>query len=252
MSTPLRRFHDRRLAILTTYRDVEVPIQYQGCLGEHSWTRTNASLFDFGFALVPAHVRESSKTELTTIAIHGPLSENALADLDLTVSLTHPQQTPWGTIWLSPNSDLGEVGFELHIPAATVDTFCEKLCSNDSVHPAGLAAYNSLRIEAGLPLQGYEFSNTDDSELVPTIEHSQTRLVGLVSQDEKPLREKSELVDEDGTFMGVITSATYGPTIGSHIGLGYVSVDREHGETLKTVGNSGEVNIRLTKLPLLI
>ncbi len=256
MDTPLRSFHDRRLAVLTTYRDYEIPIQYQGVLGEHNWTRTKASLFDFGYLLIPSTVRAEISEDLTAVGLHGPLSKDVLRDLEVDIASTGETNVEfvdsrWGTLACSPSSGLGELGFDIFVPVASADEFCERLDAHEFVRPVGLAAYNSLRIEAGIPLQGYEFDVADGSDLAPVLEDQQTRLVGLTSIDGDPLKSGSPITDKTGKTVGLLTSATYGTTVGAHIGLGYVSSQIEYGETLESIDDNTPSNIRLTQLPFL-
>lgn len=61
----------------------------------------------------------------------------------------------------------GEMGFEIYCPAdSTVDIWKHLLKEGESfgIVPAGLAARDTLRLEAGLPLHGHEFS---EEALVP-------------------------------------------------------------------------------------
>ncbi|CCK71552.1 glycine decarboxylase subunit T KNAG_0H01390 [Huiozyma naganishii CBS 8797] len=50
----------------------------------------------------------------------------------------------------------GEDGFEIAVPGASAEKFAEQLLSNNEVKPIGLAARDSLRLEAGLCLYGNE------------------------------------------------------------------------------------------------
>lgn len=254
MDTPLRNYHDRRLAVLTTYRDHEIPIQYHGALSEHNWTRNKAGLFDFGYITIPSKIRSESSEKLTTIGLHGPLSKQVLTDLEIDTDSTDNTsavrtQSRWSDLWIQETSDLGELGFEISISVALVDQFCEQLSAHEAVRPIGLAAYNSLRIESGLPLQGYEFDVADGSELAPTLDDDQTRLVGLTSTNGAPLEAGVEILDDQCQAVGVVTSTTYGVTVGAHIGLGYVSSKVSYGQTLSNERSNTESNILLTQLP---
>lgn len=52
----------------------------------------------------------------------------------------------------------GEDGFEISIPHDVVEKFLDKIFENKEVTPAGLAARDSLRLEAGLCLHGHEIT----------------------------------------------------------------------------------------------
>ena len=114
--------------------------------------------------------------------------------------------------------------------------------------PAGLAAYNSLRIEAGEAMEGYEYGTIDGFDLAPILADQQTRLVGIISTDNSPLTVGSDLTDSNGNFVGVITSATYGTTVGEHIGLGYVSTNIEYKQIIEQ--KSSDIAAQIVELPL--
>ena len=52
----------------------------------------------------------------------------------------------------------GEDGFEISVPSSTSIAFTERLLSDQAVQLAGLAARDSLRIEAGLCLYGHDIT----------------------------------------------------------------------------------------------
>jgi aminomethyltransferase len=58
------------------------------------------------------------------------------------------------------------VGFELFVPAPQVEALWQRLVEAGA-HPAGLAARDSLRLEAGLPLYGHELGSDRNGEPIP-------------------------------------------------------------------------------------
>ncbi|MCP4374618.1 MAG: hypothetical protein GY794_00340, partial [bacterium] len=44
-------------------------------------------------------------------------------------------------------------------------------------------------------------------------------------QSRVPVREGAELVDADGRGIGIVTSGSFGPTVGAPVAMGYVETD---------------------------
>lgn len=107
--------------------------------------------------------------------------------------------------------------------------------------PCGLACRDTLRLEAGMPLYGYELTRDRTpleaglkSIMGPTkgqfigrnalVNRPQSKelLVGLrFSGDEAPKR-GTKLIDAEGNEVGVLTSTKVSPTLGHPIGFAYV------------------------------
>ncbi|KQB85179.1 glycine cleavage system aminomethyltransferase GcvT [Corynebacterium oculi] len=155
----------------------------------------------------------------------------------------------------------GEDGFELFTPNATAPALWEAAFQAGKPHeirPAGLAARDSLRLEAAMPLYGNELSE----ELTPidaglgvlvskkkegdfvgraaldSVEQPSRLLVGLVSEGKRAARAGATVLSEEGAEVGVVTSGQPSPTLGHPIALAYV--DR----TLATPGTELTVDIR--------
>ncbi|AOW06559.1 hypothetical protein B0I72DRAFT_133659 [Yarrowia lipolytica] len=144
----------------------------------------------------------------------------------------------------------GEDGFEVSIPddAASV-AFAEALLENDNVIAVGLAARDSLRLEAGMCLYGHELSeeltpveagltwvvgkarrsgdrtgfNGSDKILAQIKDKSATKArVGLFNDGPAP-REGVAILNEAGEKVGVVTSGCKSPSLNKNIGMGYVN-----------------------------
>ena len=159
----------------------------------------------------------------------------------------------------------GEDGFELYVPNDKASPLWDALLEagkDDGVQPAGLAARDSLRLEAAMPLYGHELTEDltpvdagmrgvvgKDKEgeffgkFLLDAPKSDSVLVGLVGEGKRPAREGAAIEDEDGNKVGEVTSGLPSPTLGYPIALGYVK--REH----KDVGNKLNVDIRGKKYP---
>ncbi|MCT1921868.1 glycine cleavage system aminomethyltransferase GcvT [Brevibacterium luteolum] len=169
-------------------------------------------------------------------------------------------------IMLARTGYTGEDGFELYLPNASAEAIWQLLFTaaekvDGEVLPCGLAARDSLRLEAGMPLYGNELSlehSPLDAGLsrmvelnVKNKEHLFARealeglltqqparvLAGLTSQGRRAARQGATVL-LDGEQIGEITSGQPSPTLGHPIALAYL--DREHTEP----GTAVSVDIR--------
>jgi aminomethyltransferase len=141
----------------------------------------------------------------------------------------------------------GEDGFEISVAADRAEALADRLIAQPEVAPAGLGARDSLRLEAGLCLYG-----NDIDELTSPVEAgltwvigkrrreawdfpgaalirdqleagTYTRLrVGIRPEGRAPARALTDLVADDGTEAGVVTSGGFSPTLNVPIAMGYV------------------------------
>ncbi|UFU03220.1 glycine cleavage system protein T [Ruania suaedae] len=139
----------------------------------------------------------------------------------------------------------GEDGFELYVPAEHAAALWRLLLSAGEPHglvPAGLAARDTLRLEAGMPLYGHELSTdvvpaqaglgrivpADKGDFVgkAALEpRPEARvLVGLVSEGRRAGR-AGYAVRRGEHAVGEITSGALSPTLGHPIALAYVDSD---------------------------
>lgn len=139
----------------------------------------------------------------------------------------------------------GEDGFEISIPEDSLAVeLAETLLGEDAVKPIGLAARDSLRLEAGMCLYGHDLNDNItpvEGRLAWTVAKSRRsgefngvgRILdqlkekntpirtGLVSTGPAP-REGCEVVDADGNQVGTITSGSLSPTLGKNVAMAYL------------------------------
>ncbi|QOR72533.1 glycine cleavage system protein T [Ruania alkalisoli] len=136
----------------------------------------------------------------------------------------------------------GEDGFELYVAAEHAASLWRALLAAGESHglvPAGLAARDTLRLEAGMPLYGHELSRdivpaqaglgrvipADKRGFIgePALEpRPQARvLVGLVAEGRRAGR-AGYAVRQGDRVVGEITSGALSPTLGHPIALAYV------------------------------
>ena len=144
----------------------------------------------------------------------------------------------------------GEDGYEISIANDDADRIARLLLAEPEVEAIGLGARDSLRLEVGLCLYGHDLdSNTTpiESSLLwalskvrraggaraggypgAEIIHQQQaegvsrKRIGLRGQGRMPVREGAELVDAEGHGIGIVTSGSFGPTLGSPVAMGYL------------------------------
>lgn len=148
----------------------------------------------------------------------------------------------------------GEDGYEIIIPEAQVADLWRRLADAD-VHPCGLGARDTLRLEAGMNLYGHEMNphvspleanmawtvalgNRDFIGKEALMQQRKAglkqKLVGLLMREKGVLREGYPVFVE-GEARGVITSGSFSPTLGCSIALARVPV---------SIGDSALVGIR--------
>ena len=194
-------------------------------------------------------VAVSERTDSVMIAVQGPAATTTLCGIlsrhAATLEALAPFRAVWCDAWLVARTGYtGEDGFEIMLPAAAAAA-CWRALQDAGCRPAGLAARDTLRLEAGLNLHGHEMDE-DISPLEANMawtvawEPPSRNFVGRVPLEE--LRRKGgyqvltglvmtqpgvlragQLVRVPGTpETGVITSGTYSPTLGHAIALARV------------------------------
>ena len=215
----------------------------------------NASRKGFDFA----HIEENLPPGLTfkhydnlaLMALQGPRAEAALAKLNdgvRALSFMHSGRFDLDgvTAHVSRSGYTGEDGFEISVDGADAPKLWNRLLQDETVKPIGLGARDSLRLEAGLCLYGHDIDRTTspiEAQLQWSIakrrradggfigaHRVQRELLGGVSkkrvgikpEGRAPARDGTEIQDESGRKIGVITSGGFGPSVNGPVAMGYV------------------------------
>ncbi|MEO3999025.1 glycine cleavage system aminomethyltransferase GcvT [Mesorhizobium sp. CAU 1732] len=185
------------------------------------------------------------------LALQGPDAESVLkvAGLDLSpLTFMHGLEPRDG--WFASRSGYtGEDGFEIAMPLSDAQAFAETLLADERAAWIGLAARDSLRLEAGLCLHGQDIDATTtpvEAGLMWAIPKSvradgifggadalrtaiaagpARKRVGLKPEGRQPVRAGAELFDGDGNPAGEIRSGGFGPSCGFPVAMGYVPAD---------------------------
>jgi aminomethyltransferase len=161
----------------------------------------------------------------------------------------------------------GEDGFELYAAPALLPRLWAALMDTgrgSGLVPAGLAARDTLRLEAGMPLYGHELTALTTPQQaglgrlvqrgkaadyvgrasVESPEAEGTRvLVGLQAEGRRAGREGYPVLDGDRE-VGVVTSGALSPTLGHPVAMAYVDRD--------AVGAHLAVDVRGSRLPVTV
>ena len=226
--------------------------------GERLLLVVNASRKDHDFAHISARLPAGLKLERhedrALIALQGPAAGAVMQRL-----MPEAVQLPFMAIrethisgvacLVSRSGYTGEDGFEVSLPGDHAEAFADVLLEQSEVAPAGLGARDSLRLEAGLCLYGSDIDELTSpveaglawvigkrrraawdfpgaAVIRDQLEHGFTRLrSGIRPEGRAPARALTDIVAEDGTAAGVVTSGGFSPTLNAPIAMGYVRRD---------------------------
>ena len=244
----------------------------------------NAANTSSDFSWIAARARPGAEVvdrsaELALLALQGPESEQALRTLTpLDLSAMRPFTHRDGKVagldaFVSRTGYTGEDGFELMVSSTDAPSLWDALLEavgRRAGLPAGLAARDTLRLEAGLPLCGSDMDagttpleaglawvvKLEKGDFVgrATLE-AQARdgvprcLVGL-ELSEPSVPRHGFPVWHDGRSVGAVTSGTKSPTLGTFVGLAYVTPEASPLDTEVEVEVRGRrVPARVVKRP---
>ncbi|MBM7051849.1 glycine cleavage system aminomethyltransferase GcvT [Rothia sp. ZJ1223] len=227
---------------------------------------------------------ESEETSL--VAVQGPASEKTMlamgmTDEDALTGLGYYAVVPANIagidVLLARTGYTGEDGFEIYVPNASALTIWNAALEAGKafeILPAGLAARDSLRLEAGMPLYGHELGleiTPFESGLGKLVEIALTKksadfvgraalekmaeqaparsLVGLKAQGKRPARAGSTLVDGEKTI-GEITSGIPSPTLGYPVAMALIDTDyAREGDTVNVDIRGKQAPFDIVALP---
>lgn len=231
--------------------------------------RNRCSIFDC--------VVEDESDDIALIALQGPIAEEILRNVegfdlpgldDLTYYHTIAADFRGHPVLVARTGYTGEDGFEFYLAPDRAPELWEALIETgggSDLVPAGLAARDTLRLEAGMPLYGHELSTatfpvqaglgrvvalSKEGDFVgrEAIEEGPVPdarvLVGLVAEGKRAGRAGYPIVLPDGAqIVGEVTSGALSPTLGVPISMAYVDPD------YAAVGTVLHLDVRGTRVP---
>lgn len=246
-----------------------------------AWARVHAFLDgpvegDFAGVLGGELPRVEDVSDQTALlALQGPRARDiveATAGIDITATaLADLGYYAWtggtfadASLFVARTGYTGEDGFELLVPNRVAVALWDALLTAGEpfgLVPAGLAARDTLRLEAGMPLYGHELSRDvvpaqaglaravalDKDDFVGKgglVADTASRpvLVGLVSGGKRAGRAGYAVYDGD-TRVGEITSGALSPTLQHPIALAFVSPESS------SLGTKLAIDVRGTRIP---
>lgn len=220
--------------------------------------------------------------QLGMIAIQGPESASVLRSVACFdpvglryYSFVETSLLGIDAVMLSRTGYTGETGYELILPAErTREVWTSLLAAGDVVAPIGLAARDTLRLEAGMPLYGHELDDQItpvEAGLMWAVRKSdgfagaaairarqqsgpERRLVGFVAEGRRIARQGCQVLEAGEALrpIGEVRSGTWSPTLEKSIGTAYVEPDRAEPGTRLAVDLRGHSTcIEIVELPFL-
>ncbi|TAL62723.1 MAG: glycine cleavage system aminomethyltransferase GcvT [Legionella sp.] len=206
------------------------------------WIREKSAGFSVGL---------QERLELSMIAVQGPeaiaktLTVLTPGQIDAVSTLTPFECVDVDSWFFARTGYTGEDGFEIIVPKEQVVSLWNDLLKA-GVKPCGLAARDTLRLEAGMLLYGQDMDETItplESGLAWTVKWDpqdrdfigmgallsqkiagvRRKMVGLTLLDKGIMRSGQRVVIE-GAADGIITSGSYSPTLDQSIALARVPV----------------------------
>jgi aminomethyltransferase len=191
--------------------------------------------------------------ETALLAVQGPKAEGLIGQLtSLGVGMVPYYHFTQGKVagvqcFVSRTGYTGEDGFELYCRAADAETLWHALVGAGRAEPIGLAARDTLRLEAGLPLYGNDIDDTTtpyeaslsfivkldkgapftglDALKRQKLEGVSRRLVGFKITEPRVIARHGYPVFLDGTQVDIVRSGTVTPTVNAAIGTTYLPKD---------------------------
>ena len=236
---------------------------------------SNCSTFDavknfFELNIVKFDCKFLHKTSLGILAIQGPKSEIALEGM-LRIQLSDCKSFSFienNELFISRTGYTGEDGFEIIGEHEELQKIWN-LCVSQNIPPIGLGARDTLRVEAGMNLNGTDMTEENNpfesslgwvvdlsdmqrnfiakEKLIKIKELNKLKLVGVLLNEKGVLRSGQKIIKDD--FKGEITSGSYSPFIKKSIGLARLPLG---------INNSANVmirnkllNVRILSLPFI-
>lgn len=242
-----------------------------------------------GRAVGSSDVRiEDVTADYAQLNVQGPRSREVLAaltDADLATEVFPFRTARWielagVRVLCARITYLGELGYELYVPAGSALGVYDALQAAGAAYdlrPVGLKALSSLRMEKGYRDFGHDIDNTDcplevglgfalaldkpggfvGREAVLERKDANAdrggmaqRLVQIRVLDPEPLLYHAEVVHRDGVAVGYVRAASYGWTLGSAVGLAFVSGGGSPVTADWLSSGSWEVDVAGTRYPV--
>jgi aminomethyltransferase len=172
---------------------------------------------------------------------------------------------------ISRSGYTGEDGFEISATQQDAERLARLLLAEDEVEPIGLAARDTLRLEAGLCLYGHELNESitpieaglqwlvkKGDNPFPGVDKIRDQLqygpekirVGLLIDSKIPVRQGSIICNSEGIAVGYVTSGSFSPSLGRPIAMALLEpFTVELDGPLYTMVRDHQISVTVTPLP---
>ncbi|MDD5560691.1 MAG: glycine cleavage system aminomethyltransferase GcvT [Candidatus Omnitrophica bacterium] len=249
-------------------------------IGDAEWmVVVNAATTNDDFAYLQRNLKGATRLENISqssgkLDLQGPLSAEVLAAL-AGPGIKELRYYTFGyfdllgkKIIISRTGYTGELGFELYMPNDKITGLWGKLLNDQRVKPIGLGARDTLRLEMGYSLYGQDIDrNTTPLEaglkhfidwdkefngkasLLKQEESGALRkMICFIADSRRSPRHNYRIIHK-GQDIGTVTSGSFSPSLGSGIGMGYVSCEVSPGEQVTLCENTISINAKVTSKP---
>jgi aminomethyltransferase len=180
----------------------------------------------------------------------------------------------------------GEDGFEISVANQYTEQLASLLLAEDGVEAVGLGARDTLRLEAGLCLYGHElnesitpveaglqwvikksFGSAQDKpfdlaqgKFFPGADKILNQLhlgtekirAGLVAESKIPVRDGSDIINNEDKVVGHVTSGSFSPSLGKPVAMALLErASASLGNTLYAIVRDRKIPVTVSKLPFI-
>lgn len=157
----------------------------------------------------------------------------------------------------------GELGVEIYCRWDKAEHLWTTLLSDQRVKPVGLGARDTLRLEVGLPLNGQDLDErhspaeagyggmlTSQADFIGKEGAHEVRekLTALLIPGRRSARH-GDAVLLNGEEVGVVTSGSYGPSVGNAVALAYIRAEDAGAQSYTVRAARAELEARAVPLP---
>ncbi len=167
----------------------------------------------------------------------------------------------------------GEDGFEISVGNAYAEQFARLLLAEADVEAIGLAARDTLRLEAGLCLYDHEINESitlveaglkyllkknhhqfpGADKILAQLQHGSEKIrTGLLVEGKIPVRDGCEIYGSDGLVVGHVTSGGFSPSLGRPIAMALLARSAlGKGNMLYALVRDHKITVTVTPLPFI-
>ena len=207
---------------------------------------------------------EDETDDIALIALQGPLAEEILRNVEgfdvpgldgLRSYRSTSGDFRGHEVLVARTGYTGEDGFEFYLAPDAAPRLWDALLETgggSGLIPAGLAARDTLRLEAGMPLYGHELdpaTHREGTGRAARFVRDGRVLVGLAADGRRAARAGYPVI-HGGAFVGEVTSGALSPTLGHPVAMAYVDpAAAEPGTVLAVDVRGTELDATVVPLP---